>query len=372
MCREIQPRPAEIRRVLDLAGRRLLDTARSTPRLRYPTIGDGAGDWLSGSPGSWTSGFFPGSLWLAYARNHDGRLLDDARAWTTGLAAQAADTSSHDVGFKIFTSFGNGYRLAHQRGYRRIILRAARSLASRYSAAVGAIRSWGSRASARHFKVIVDSLMNLELLFWAAKHGGDPRFLVLAHRHALTVADRFIRADGSVIHLVDFDPATGAVKATANPQGYNARSVWSRGEAWAIAGFTIAFRETRDKRLLLAAQRSAAWFVNHLPEGCVPNWDFEASASPRPPKDSSAAAIAADGLLELSTLDPVRQRAAGWRRDAGEILSGLIASDLVRRGEAVLAHGTPNAPGGRSDVPTSYGDYYFEQALVRWDGSSTS
>jgi unsaturated chondroitin disaccharide hydrolase len=289
-----------------------------------------------------------------------------ARAWTAALAPRAALTTSHDIGFEIFTSFGNGYRVTHDDAYRRVILQAAASLATRYDPAVGAVRSWGSRGDNAHFLVIVDGLMNLQLLFWAARHGGSTEWRQMALRSALTVRKHFIRPDGSLVHLIDFNPITGAVQAKGNPQGHDLASTWARGQAWAVAGFTIAYGETHDPRFLDAARRTAAYFLGHLPSDCVPYWDFQAPGIPHAPRDSSAAAIAADGLASLSRLDPDPARRTAERGAAGGLLAALMSHDVAGHGQALLAHATSNKPGGSSNTGTSYGDYYFLDALQRY------
>ena len=188
----------------------------------------------------------------------------------------------------------------------------------------------------------------------------------MATRDALTVRKHFIRPDGSLVHLVDFNPVTGAVQAKGNPQGYDLASTWARGQAWAVAGFTIAYQETHDRRFLEAARRTAAYFIGHLPRNCVPYWDFQAPGIPNAPRDSSAAAIAADGLVSLSRLDPDAARRTAERRAAGGLLAALLTHDLAGHGHALLAHGTSNKPGGSSNTGTSYGDYYFLDALQRY------
>jgi unsaturated chondroitin disaccharide hydrolase len=352
--------------VLDVADARLnADTQTLTPG-QFPSVTDRAGDWQLRPGRSWTSGFFPGSLWLMDQSTRRPSFAPAARAWTTALAPRAAVTSSHDIGFEIFTSFGNGYLRTHDEAYRQVILQAAASLATRYDPAVGAIRSWGSRNDNAHFLVIVDGLMNLQLLFWAAQHGGSSDWTQMAVHNALTVREHFIRPDGSIVHLVDFNPVTGAVQSKGNPQGYDLASTWARGQAWAVAGFTLAYAETHDPRFLDTARRTAAYFLGHLPSDCVPYWDFQAPGIPNAPRDSSAAAIAADGLLSLSHLDPDPARRTADRGAAGALLAALITNDLAAHGQALLAHGTANKPGGNYDTGTSYGDYYFLDALQRY------
>lgn len=366
-CLSRVPSSQQISRALDVAADRLNADTRTLTPGQFPSVTNRAGNWRLSRGSGWTSGFFPGSLWLMSSRS-TGRpaLVAAARAWTAALAPQAAVTTSHDIGFEIFTSFGNGYRVTHDDAYRRVILRAAASLATRYDPAVGAVRSWGSRGDNAHFLVIVDGLMNLQLLFWAAQHGGSSDWTQMATRDALTVRKHFIRPDGSLVHLVDFNPVTGAVQAKGNPQGYDLASTWARGQAWAVAGFTIAYQETHDRRFLEAARRTAAYFIGHLPRNCVPYWDFQAPGIPNAPRDSSAAAIAADGLVSLSRLDPDASRRTAERRAAGGLLAALLTHDLAGHGHALLAHGTSNKPGGSSNTGTSYGDYYFLDALQRY------
>lgn len=362
-CLTQAPSDLQIAHALSVAQARLSADTQALLPGRYPGVTDFSGRWRT-SAGGWTSGFFPGSLWLMDGLTGQAIFSHAAAAWTAGLTGQALQTDSHDIGFEIFTSFGNGYHLTHSEAYRQVILQAAASLATRYDPAVGAVRSWGARGDQSHFMVIVDGLMNLELLFWAAHHGGDPSWAQMASRDALTVRQNFIRPDGSLVHLVDFDPVTGAVVSKGNPQGYDLDSTWSRGQAWAVAGFAIAYRETRDLRFLDAARRTAAYFLRRLPSDCVPYWDFDAPGIPFAPRDSSAAAIAADGLLSLSRLDPDPARRSGDLQAAGGLLAALMSHDLAARGQALLAHSTADKQTGVADVGTSYGDYYFLDALL--------
>jgi unsaturated chondroitin disaccharide hydrolase len=332
----------------------------------FPSITDQAGSWQTVAAGHWTSGFFPGSLWLAYRRTGQHAFKAQARAWTHALAGQARDTSTHDIGFQIMSSFGNGYAITHDKTYKSTILRGARSLATRYNPTAGAIRSWGARSNTRHFKVIIDNLMNLRLLFWASALGGQRAWKHIAVRHALTTATHFVRADGSVIHLVDFDPATGEVLGTANPQGYSGDSTWSRGQAWAAYGFTTAYGQTGNERLLTVARRTSDFFIAGLPPDCVPYWDFDAPDVPNAPTDTSAAAIAAAGMLQLSRLDPSADRRKGYRVSASRTLSSLADNYVAAHGQATLNGSVSTFGVDPPDIGTAYGDYYLFQAVVTW------
>lgn len=357
---------AGARDLLSTSRIRLRQTDRALDPMAYPSVTDTAGTWTTTSRAAWTSGFYPGSLWLAYRATHRPNLKRSAVAWTRPLEAQDRDTSTHDVGFQIMSSFGNGYAVTHEPRDKKVILRAAESLVTRYDPDVGAIRSWGRRHNTRHFKVIIDNLMNLELLFWAGAHGGPHRLRHVAARHAMTTARHFIRRDGSVIHLIDFDPRTGKVIGTANPQGYSADSTWSRGQAWALHGFATAYRYTGRAELLGAARRTAGYFTRNLPAACVPYWDFDAPDIPNAPTDTAAAAIAADGLLELARLEPDHGRRKTDRHTAATILWSLHRRFVAPSGHATLDGATATFGVEPSDIGTSYGDYYALRADTAW------
>jgi unsaturated chondroitin disaccharide hydrolase len=356
-----------VRETLGFAQQQLRATATTLPADRYPSHTEPDGGWATTGPDAWTSGFLPGSLWLAYEASGDPFWRTQAVDRLAALEPEKRDISGNDQGFKLLTSFGNAYRLTGNDAYRRVVVRGAESLASRYGPVVGATRSWGDRHAPR-FTVIVDNLMNLELLFWAAKHGGDPAWYGIALSHALRTLRTHVRRDGSTYHVVDFDAATGAVQRKRTRQGRARSSTWSRGQAWAINGFTIAYRETGDRRFLEAARRVADWFIVHLPPDRVPYWDFDAPGIPNAPRDSSAAAIAASGLLELAVLEPDGVRANGYRDSAESIIAALSTEPYIARDDptqAILLHGTQDRPRRNFDTGLSFGDYYFLEALLR-------
>ena len=266
------------------------------------------------------------------------------------MEGEKNDTSSHDVGFKIFCSFGNGYRLTFDPAYRDVVIAGARSLATRYSPIVGCTRSWNNR----HFPVIIDNMMNLEILFWAARHGGDPAWYDMAVSHALKTRQNHVRADGSTYQLVDYDPNTGAVLGKETVQGYSTESTWARGQAWAVYGFTMTYREAGDTRFLDTARQVADYFIDHLPADHVPYRDFEAPNIPNEKKDSSAAAIAASGLLELSTLVTDGASRTRYREASFQILESLCSPAYLAEGttsSGILLHGVGNKPSGSGCFP---------------------
>jgi unsaturated chondroitin disaccharide hydrolase len=364
-----EPFDTIIQHDLIFAAQQLDQTARTIATNRYPSTTTSSGAWNTAGASAWTSGFFPGALWLMYERTNDSLWRTRAEAWTAGLKDQQNDTSTHDVGFKIFPSFGNGERLTHNDTYRQVLLTAAGSLSKRYDPDVGCVRSWGSISSTSNFEVIIDNMMNLELLFWASKHGGQAAWYDMAVSHALKTMANHVRADGSTYQIVNYNPTTGAIKSKSTKQGYNTESTWSRGQAWAVYGFTMAYRETGDARFLDTARKTADYFIAHLPSDQVPYWDFELPSASGQPRDSSAAAIAASGLIELSQRETDAQRGAAYLSAARDILTSLSSPAYLAEGttnKAILLHGTQNKPDGKYDRGLIYGDYYFVEALLRY------
>lgn len=343
---------------------------RLDPANGYPRITGHDGEWETLSPGSWTSGFYPGVLWYLYDYTGEPEMLALAKKWTAGLEVQSLDTGTHDVGFQIMCSFGNGYRLTGDEQYKSVILQAARSLATRYDPKVGATKSWDFvRPSAPwQYPVIIDNMMNLELLFWASKNGGEGQLYDMAVQHALTTRQHHVRPDGSTYHVADFDPGSGAFVRGMTWQGYADESTWARGQAWGLYGFTMAYRETLDERFLDTAQSLAKFFLDHLPEDHVPYWDFRAPDLPDEERDASAGAIAASGLLELSGFVSLED-GARYRKRAEAILNELGSVRYVTKGSsssAILFHSVGSRPrGSEVDVPIIYGDYYYVEALLR-------
>nr|WP_235949604.1 glycoside hydrolase family 88 protein [Paenibacillus glycinis] len=320
----------------------------------------------------WTSGFWPGILWLVYDMTGDARYKD--AAWSRDERLERLflqpNRFSHDVGFQFLPTAVFKYLLTGDEDAKRRALFAANFLAGRYNPRGRFIRAWnGDRIG----WAIADTAMNLSLLFWAAKESGDPRFAHIATAHADTVVREFIREDGSVHHIVRFDPDTGARAEAIGGQGASPDSAWSRGAAWVIYGMANAYRHTGDAAYLLAARRAANFFLAHLPEDDVPHWDFRSGEDPdgEPPRDSSACAIAASGLLELADLLPADE-GTDYRAAAERMLSSLdehYATWHLADHEAILLHGTGNKPAGQNvDVSLIYGDYFFVEAVAKLNG----
>ncbi|MCU7548176.1 Ig-like domain-containing protein [Chitinophagaceae bacterium LB-8] len=330
----------------------------------YPRSTNPDGTIIRVTAGDWTSGFFPGSLWLMYERTKDIAWRTRAEQWTAGLQSQQYNTSTHDVGFILFSSFGQGYRLTGNQQYKTILLQGAKSLATRYNPIVGCIKSWNN--ANYHFPVIIDNMMNLELLFWATKASGDSSFYKIAVQHALTTITNHFRPDHSSYHLVDYDPNTGKVLAKLTYQGLNHLSDWARGQAWGLYGFTMCYRETKDTRFLDMAKKIADFYITHpnMPADLVPFWDFDAFDF----RDASAASIASAALMELSQYVP-EKRDVYYNFGINTLKTLSSTTYMAAKGTNnyfISRHCVGNKPKNYEvDQPLVYADYYFIEALLR-------
>jgi unsaturated chondroitin disaccharide hydrolase len=356
-------------RTLEVARRKLARTAEELPVGQYPKSSRPDGSWLlvpANNMIGWTQGFFPGELWLMYdpSEEPDWRTLADT--WTRPLEVQQDNVQTHDLGFKFLPSYGLAYQLTNDDYYRQVLLRAAGSLATRYNPRVGIISccDWNPDW---HLPLVNDTMMNLELLLWASRNGGQPAWRDMALNHALRTLADIVRPDGSTYHVVDYDPDTGARLFRGTYQGYSDTSTWARGHAWTIHGFTLVYRYTRDPRMLEAAQRVTDYYLSRLPEDAVPNWDLDA---PTLQKDSSAAAVIASALLELSNYVPDADKKVAYWNAALRMLDALSSPaylDTEDTSPGLLLHGVGNFPAGQEvDVSLVYGDYYFLEAVRRF------
>jgi unsaturated chondroitin disaccharide hydrolase len=322
----------------------------------------------------WTSGFWPGILWIMHEMTGKAHYREAAWGWDRKLEEKSVQENNfhHDVGFQYLPTAVIKYKLTGDPDGRRRGLAAANFLAGRYNMAGRFLRAWNQDKTGWS---IVDSSMNLSLLFWAEAETQDPRFGMIGRAHADTVVKHFIREDGSVNHIVSFDPYTGEMIEALGGQGAGPDSSWSRGASWALHGMANTYRYTGDKKYLYAAQRVAHYFLAMLPEDSVPHWDFRAAEClDDEPRDTSAAACAASGLLELAdALPPIQGRPY---REAAE----RIMLSLTRRygtwdrpeHEGILTEGTGHKPAGSNiNVSLIYGDYYYVETLAKLLGWKT-
>jgi hypothetical protein len=287
------------------------------------------------------------------------------------LEKEKMNAGTHDMGFKMFTSFGNAYRLTNNATYRDIIIQSARTNIKRFNPVTGVIRSWDHSRDKWANPVIIDNMMNLELLFWAFKETKDSAFYKVAVSHANTTMKNHFRPDFSSYHVLDYDVQTGAVVKKNTHQGYAHASAWARGQAWALYGYTVCYRETGKKEYLHLAENIAQYILNHprLPSDLVPYWDFDDPKIPHVPRDASAAAITASALYELANLQPYKK--TYYQGFADRILSSLSSSDYLAPVASsshgfLLYHSTGGLPNGfEVDAPIVYADYYFLEALTR-------
>lgn len=314
----------------------------------------------------WCSGFFPGELWLFYRYTHDKKWLELAKTYTASIESEKMNGSTHDMGFKIYCSFGTGYTTMLNAHYKAVIVQAARTLATRYSSKVGAIKSWDKKEW--KFPVIIDNMMNLELLFEASKLTGDTIYYHIAVSHANTTMKNHFRPDYSCYHLVSYDPETGAVLKKQTHQGYSDESAWARGQSWALYGYTMCYRETRNKLYLMQAENIAKYLLSNpnMPADLVPYWDYNSANIPNEPRDVSAAAIMASALYELSDYS---QQSSSYLKKADTIMASLTTHYMAALGTNsgfILLHSTGSKPvNSEVDVPLVYADYYYLEALTR-------
>lgn len=316
----------------------------------------------------WTSGFFPGSLWYLYELTGSEKWKAHAEKFTSYIEREKANNSNHDVGFKVYCSFGNGYRLTRDTGYKNIIIQSAKTLATRFNPKTGVIRSWDHNRDKWVNPVIIDNMLNLELLFEATRLTGDSSFHKIALSHANTTMKNHFRPDFSSYHVIDYDPETGAVLKKNTHQGYSHESAWARGQAWGLYGYTMCYRYTKDKSYLHLAEKIATFLLNHpnMPEDLVPYWDFNAPNIPVEPRDASAAAVISSALFELSSYTNGKNN---YLEKAEAILYSLADKYISVSGQAkgfMLLHSTGSKPSNSEvDVPLTYADYYYLQAVIR-------
>jgi unsaturated chondroitin disaccharide hydrolase len=336
-------------------------TRRNLARLDGFPYWTEQGRWLTEQRGRWTGGHWLGIIWMAYLRTGDPALLDAAYGWSRRLEPRKTDTTTHDMGFLFYPSFVRGYRMTGDTYFRDAALTAAESLTTRYHPTGGYLQAWDDTGKPENRgRTIVDTAMNLPFLLWAGEEMGDPRYREIALRVAETTATHHVRPDGSTFHVVDFDPDSGRAVRYGTHQGLHDTSLWARGQAWAIYGLSVVAHMSGEDTFRAVAERVADDFLAHLEPGRAPAWDF-ADAGPEAPRDASAGAIAASGLLDLGT---PQRRAQG--QALLDVLLATCAPPADSDEEGLLLHQTGDLPHGNAiDVSLIYGDHYSMEALFR-------
>jgi len=350
-----------------------LDSASATGEIIYPRSISLDGSLWTSDYKWWCSGFYPGTLWYIYEYTGDERFKELALKYQTGLEPLRFRTDDHDIGFQLMCSFGNCLRLTADKGCEAIIIDGAKSLATRFDSEVGCTRSWNFGKWS--FPVIIDNMMNMELLLKAAELNSDESLRKLALSHARTTMKNHFREDNSCFHLVDYNPETGEVIGKQTVQGYADDSAWARGQAWALYGYSMIYRFTREQDIIDHAVAIAEYLLPRLPEDGVPYWDYDAPEIPNDVRDASSAAIMACGLIELSSYVD-SQKSVRYLAAAEKMLRSLASEEyLAKEGDVygfLLKHSTGyKKKNSEVDKPLTYADYYFLEALLRWKAIKT-
>jgi uncharacterized protein YyaL (SSP411 family) len=328
------------------------------------------GEFKAVKPEDWTTGFFPGSLWLIYEQTGETEMMKAAENFTKRLESIQHFTRHHDVGFMLGCSYGEGLRITGNPAYRDVLVQGARSLATRYKTPPGLIKSWENKEW--KYPVIVDNMMNLELLWFAAQQSGESRLKDIAISHSDKTHENHFRPDSSSFHLLDYDPATGDVIKRQTVQGLADDSAWGRGQAWGLSGFVTMARLSGEKRYLERARSIANFILNHpnLPADGVPYWDFNDPKIPNTLRDASAGAIMAMAFQDLAELVPADEAAryrAMAEKQVRTLASPAFRASLNENGNFILMHSVGHRPrNSEVDVPINYADYYFLKALSRY------
>lgn len=354
---------------LELSYAKMLNYIQQIPldSTQIPRSLENDGSLITSDSRQWTSGFFPGTLWQLYDYSRDEKIRNAANDWTAFIEKEKYDDHTHDLGFKLNCSFGKAYAITGNQAYRDIVVTASKTLIKRFNPQIGSIRSWDWNEDVWQFPVIIDNMMNLEMLFDATDFTGDSTFYKVAEEHALTTLNNHYRSDESCFHVVDFDTTSYEARLKTTHQGFSDESAWSRGQAWGLYGFTVAYARTKNKLFLDRAIQNAEYIFNHpnLPEDKIPYWDYDAPNIPNEPRDVSAAAVTASALLELLKYDEKNKRQyLVWVDQILESLSmEKYQSDIA---PFLLLQSTGSVPGEfEVDKPLVYADFYYIEALLR-------
>lgn len=354
---------------LDFAVQQYQVLQDSTPADRMPRTFQ-HGRSVSSDTEWWCSGFYPGTLWYLYEYSKDAKVKAEAERRLAILEKEKRYTGNHDIGFMIFCSFGNAYRITGDKKYKDVVDTAAVYQITRYRPSIRSIQSW-NKNKRLNCPVIIDNMMNLEQLLWVSQQGGDKRFADIAVTHANTTLQNHYRPDHSTFHIVDYDLEKGTVIQKVNGQGAHDTSAWSRGQAWGLYGWTIMYRFTRDQTYLEQARHVAKFILHHpnLPADKIPYWDYNAPQIPTS-RDASAGAIAASALLELGQYVDKKEQQE-YVTAAATMLRSLASpayrAKLGENGGFILKNSVGHfLANGEVDVPLTYADYYFVEGLLRY------
>ncbi|MDR2920553.1 MAG: glycoside hydrolase family 88 protein [Tannerella sp.] len=338
---------------------------------RLPQTTDKDGNLVTSGSEWWCSGFVPGTLWYLYEYSNDPKLLGYARNYTERIEKEQFNTGTHDLGFMLYCSFGNGFRLTGDTAYKSIMLTGAESLSTRYDSVIGCIQSWGSNKKWQ-FPVIIDNMMNLELLFWASKQSNNPKYTDISLSHADKTIENHFRPDYSSYHVISYDTITGQVEKKNTHQGFGDETAWARGQAWGLYGYVVMYRETKDSKYLDQAKHIAGFLIDHpnMPKDMIPYWDFNAPDIPEAKRDASAGAIMASGLIELSQYVNeilAEKYLTVAERQIRALSSSAYFAEKNTNGNFILMHSVGHLPGNSEvDVPLTYADYYYIESLLRY------
>ncbi len=316
--------------------------------------------------------FFPGTLWYIYEYTRDEKIKDYAWLFTNRLYNEQYNRGTHDLGFILYCSYGNALRLTEEESCRAVLLNGAESLATRYNPAVGCIRSWDFNEELWHYPVIIDNMMNLELMMWAYEESKDEKFRAIAMNHADVTLNNHFREDYSSYHVVSYCPETGEAEWKGTHQGLDNESTWARGQAWALYGYTMMYRETQKHLYLDYAVQFAEYILNHphMPEDFIPYWDFDDPAIPNSLRDASAAAVIASALIELSQYvdkNKKKEYIAAVEKQLKVLASPQYTAEAGTNAGFLLKHSVGYMyADSEVDAPLTYADYYYVEALLRY------
>lgn len=316
----------------------------------------------------WTSGFFPGTLWQIYQLTGDVKYKEKAAVWNAFIEKEKNNGTTHDMGFKVYGSFGKGLAVENNEKYKKIIVKSAQTLITRFNSKIGAIRSWDHSRELFDYPVIIDNMLNLELLFEASKISGDPTFKNIAIQHANTTLKNHFRKDNSCYHVVDYDTISNGVRKKATFQGFNDESSWARGQSWAVYGFTMCYRYTKNKEYLKQAEATAKYYINNknMPEDGITYWDFKDPSIPNAPRDASSAAVMASALIELYHFTKDKSYLDYSNKVMNSLSSDKYLLNSSVKAPFLLDHSTGNWPKkDEINQPINYADYYFLEAIIR-------